>query len=267
MKSSNNRLTRLNRVIEIAILICFALAPYSINAGQLVNKQKKYDESLKSKLLIRMDLETMFSDEKLRNLAYAAGKGRISTINKLLESGLDVNTTGTRNATALFWAMRNEKGFNHLLKAGANPNVKFGDGGTVMHWLARKKDCTMLKTALAYGGDPNLKASLFNAPVAFETINPGKNKGVPECLTVLLNSGADIELTDDKGYTMMLWAADLARFDIALYLLEKGANLTSKNNQNKDLTSIVASFEDAFKKRSVTEKNWLSFKQKLAAKT
>ena len=259
-------LNKSNKLIEVVLIFCFALTTFGINAGQLVNKQKKYEESLKTKLLIRMDLETMFSDEKLRALAYAAGKGRISSINRLLASGVDVNATGTRNATALFWAMRSEKGFRHLLKAGANPNVKFGDGGTVMHWLARREDCSLLETALAYGGNPNLKASLFNAPVAFETINPGKNKGVPECLTVLLNSGADIDLTDDKGYTMILWAADLARFDIALYLLDKGASLTFKNNQNKDLKSIVASFDDAFKPGSVTEKNWHSFKQKLAAR-
>lgn len=259
-------LTKLNKIIEVALIICLALAPLFINAGQLVSKQKKYEASLKTKLLIRMDLETMFSDEKLRALAYAAGKGRISSINRLLDSGLNVNATGTRNATALFWAMRNEKGFIRLLEAGANPNVIFGDGGSVMHWLARREDCSLLKAALAYGGNPNLKASLFNAPVAFETIRPGKNKGVPECLTVLLNSGADIEMTDDKGYTMILWAADLARFDIALYLLDKGASLTPINNQHKDLTSIVASFENAFKQGSVTEKNWHNFKQKLAAK-
>lgn len=262
-------LNRLPIIAQLTLITCLALPSVGCQADQMVDAQQKYEQSLKQKLLIRMDLETMFRDEKLRDLAYAAGKGRVSSIDKLLKSGLDVNAKGTRNATALFWAMRkdNEKGFNHLLKAGANPNVKFGDGGTVMHWLARKQDCAMLKTALAHGGNPNLKASLFNAPVAFETLKPGKNKGVPECLKVLLANGADIELTDDKGYTMLLWVADLARFDIALYLLDKGAATTAINKQNKDLSTIIASFDNAFKKGSVTEQNWHKFKQKLAEKS
>ena len=261
-------LNRLPTVAQLTLITCLAFTSVGCKADQMVDAEQKYEQTLKQKLLIRMDLETMFSDEKLRDLASAAGKGRVSTIDKLLKSGLDVNAKGTQNATALFWAMRkqNEKGFNHLLSAGANPNVKFGDGGTVMHWLARKQDCTMLKTALAHGGNPNLKASLFNAPVAFETLTPGKNNGVPECLKVLLANGAEMELTDDKGYTMLLWAADLARFDIALYLLDKGAAITAINNQNKNLSTIVSSFEDAFKKGSVTEKNWHKFKQKLAEK-
>lgn len=229
----------------------------------MATAERKYQQSVSQKVLIFMDIETLFVDQQLRQLAVAAGKGRISTVDKLIEQGVDVNSQGTGRATALFWSMRSEKGFNHLLAKGANPNVVFSDGGSVMHWLARRSECKMLKTALAHGGNPNLPASLFAGSPAFETITPGKNKGVPKCLELLLAEGADLEFTDDKDNTMLFMAADLARFDIALYLLDRGANPRVIGARNRNLRAVHDSFYDAFTKGSVTEKNWLKFKQRL----
>lgn len=203
-----------------------------------------------------MNLETMFPNENLRSLADAAGKGDIRKISEIVSSGLDVNARGSRSATALFWAMRNEKGFEKLLQLGADPNVIFDDGGTVMHWLARKKDCSMLQTALRYGGDPNLKARLFTHSPIFVTITAGKNVGVTECFNVLVDGGADLNLTDDKGMTPILWAAELARYDIALILLELGAVDSQKDIRGRSLLDISDGHKDAFRSGSVTEQNW-----------
>jgi len=232
-------------------------------ATKMATAERQYQQSVSQKVLILMDLDTLFADQPLRQLAAAAGKGRISTIDKLIEQGVDVNAQGTRKATALFWSMRSEKGFNHLLAKGANPNVVFGDGGSVMHWLARKSDCRMLKTALAHGGNPNLRAGLFGGSPAFETITVGKNKGVPTCFELLLANGADIEFKDDKGSTLLFVAADLARFDIALYLLDEGANPKVSGARNRSLRSVHDSFYDAFNEGSITEQNWFKFKQRL----
>lgn len=104
------------------------------SAGQLSDIEKRYEHNVSKKVLIHMDIKTMFPSEDLRKLAEAAGKGKTSVIDKLINEGVDVNARGTENATALFWSMRNERGFNYLLAKGADPNVVFGDGGSVMHW-------------------------------------------------------------------------------------------------------------------------------------
>lgn len=210
-----------------------------------------------------MDIETMFPSLKLRELAKAAGKGNISRINELIDEGVDVNSRGTENATALFWSMKNEKGFNHLLARGADPNVVFGDGGSVMHWVARKRDCGMLMSALQHAGNPNLKAGMFGGSPAFETITAGKNDGVPLCLKVLLSNNSDIEFRDDNDKTLVLLATDLARFDIALYLLDKGADPRVEDVKGRGMRSILNSYKGAFKKGSVTETNWIKLKDKL----
>lgn len=233
-------------------------------ANKLVDTQNEYDRAVTKEILIHMDLETMFPSASLRELAKAAGKGQTSTIDKLIDEGVDVNAKGSQNATALFWSMRNEKGFEYLLAKGADPNVVFADGGTVMHWAARKDKCNMLISALAYGGNPNLKGGMFDGSPAFATITAGRNNGVPACLDVLLKSGADIEFRDKYGKTLLLLATDLARFDIALYLLDQGANKNATDPDGRSVISLLNSYQDAFEEGSATEENWLKLKSRLS---
>jgi ankyrin repeat protein len=256
-------LNLLRQIARLSFVASAALIAACTAANQPGDLQNKYEQSQTKNVLIHMDLETMFPSAKLRELARAAGKGQISTIDALIADGVNVNAKGTANATALFWSMRNEKGFNYLLKIGADPNVVFGDGGSVMHWAARKQECSMLLAALAQGGNPNLTAGMFGGSPAFETITAGKNSGIPNCLDVLLSSGADIEFRDDNGKTLLLLATDLARFDIALFLLDKGADPKVQDVNGRNMRSILNSYKDAFKHGSVTEVNWLKLKDKL----
>lgn len=233
------------------------------SAGQLSDTEKRYEHNVSKKVLIHMDIKTMFPSEDLRKLAEAAGKGKTSVIDKLINEGVDVNARGTENATALFWSMRNERGFNYLLAKGADPNVVFGDGGSVMHWAARKQNCSMLASALKHGGNPNLSAGLFGGSPAFATITVGKENGIPECLKMLLSNNADLEFRDERGKTLLLFSAGLARFDIALFLLDKGADPTVADIDGKNMISILNSYKNAFNPGSTTEANWTKLKNRL----
>ncbi|MEM9101600.1 MAG: ankyrin repeat domain-containing protein [Pseudomonadota bacterium] len=186
-----------------------------------------------------MDLKTMFPDEQLRALAKAAGKGQLKKIDELVAQGVSVNARGRRNATALFWSMRNKEGFTHLLKLGADPNVVFGDGGSVMHWAARKKDCTLLETALKYGGNPNLRAGMFNASPTFETVVHASSSSLSECFYYLLRNGAEINLQDKYGFTVLLTSAAHAEYEMTLELLNLGADYTIQPNNNYSLMTQI----------------------------
>jgi ankyrin repeat protein len=100
-------LKQLKPFLQLTLVSCALISSGCHSGNPMESAEKRYQQNVKKKLLIAMDIDTMFSDDKLRQLAYAAGKGRISTIDKLLESGVDINAKGTRNATALFWSMRN----------------------------------------------------------------------------------------------------------------------------------------------------------------
>lgn len=249
--------------LKISCIVAVTFVSGCSTANQFHEPQKKYEQTLSKKVLIHMDIETMFPSVKLRKLANAAGRGNTSLVDALISEGVDVNSRGIENATALFWSMRNEEGFNHLLAKGADPNVVFGDGGSVMHWAARQQDCDMLISALKHGGNPNLRAGMFGGSPAFETITAGKNKGTPPCLEVLLAHGSNIEFRDNNGKTLLFLATDIARFDVALYLLEEGANPSVQDVKGRTIRTLLNSYQGAFKEGSTTESNWIKLKGKL----
>ncbi|SDK26476.1 Ankyrin repeat [Ferrimonas sediminum] len=244
---------------QLIAWVCLVALSGCSSANQLTHSQKNHEGSISKKVLIHMDLETMFPDKQHRALARAAGKGQIKKIDELVSQGVDINSRGTSDATALFWAMKNEKGFEHLLKIGADPNVIFEDGGSVMHWVSRKKDCSMLILALKYEGNPNLKAGMFYRAPIFEMITVGKNDGIAPCFTTLLNNGADINSVDAQGKSPLLSAADLARYDIVYYLLKMGADYTLEDKSGRSINSFIESHEGAFRPDSLGE----SFRNKV----
>ncbi|WP_371185449.1 ankyrin repeat domain-containing protein [Thalassotalea maritima] len=242
---------------RILSLIVFILLAGCSKGGPWVTldeSEAEFQKRVSQTVLIYMDLETMFPDDSIRMLARAAGKGDINKVRTLVKSGVDVNGKGSRNATPLFWAMRNTKGFKTLLELGANPNIIYGDGSTVFHWLTRRNDITKLKLALAYGSNPNIKASLFSEPAFFETVQVGKNKGASETFYFLISNGADIEATNENGQTLLLVAATLARYDYVIELLKLGANPYIKDEVGRGLKYHLKEHEGAFISGSNTEK-------------
>jgi ankyrin repeat protein len=175
-----------------------------------------------------MSLDVMFSDPSVRLLAKAAGEGKIETIDRLVAEGVNVNSRGTQNVTPLYWALRDYNGFSHLLSLGADPNVVYGDGGTVMHWAAQKKDIRFLKTALQYGGNPNL----VNQDASKQTpIFSALYMGVTH-VDVLLDGGANIDAVDQQGCTPVIYAVNAGWYDLAYELLIRGADYRMPDHQH-----------------------------------
>ena len=202
--------------------------------------EKERNERVRKELLAYMSLETMFPDESVRALAKAAAKGRVRTVEELVNSGVDVNSSGTQGATPLFWAMSNYKGFKKLLELGADPNVIYGDGGTVMHWAVQMNDNRFLEAALEHGGNPNLvaKGSMFEDTPIFQALSQGIEK-----VEILLEAGANIDAQNNFGTTPVMTAFGRTDFDVVYYLLERGANYKIKNNAGWTLANRVANAE------------------------
>lgn len=259
------------------MFMSFALGLSSCKAEDIdFNAMKKSEEAFNKRqqqeLVILMPLETMFPDRQVRALAEAAGKGKIKFIDELIDKGVDVNARGKKNATPLFWALRNSNlnGFMRLLELGADPNILFADG-SIMHWAAKHENIAFLEVALQYDGDPNLVAGQFSETPLFETIGLAGNDR-KENRQLLLESGADInaKTVEESSYlpiggqTPVMKAAGLGRFDIVYELLEVGADYKIKNDSGHDLASRVAQDVGAFVSGSPQEKDlqkvitWLS---------
>jgi len=155
---------------------------------ELDSSERKFNEAQSQRVVVFMSLKTMFPDPRMRALAKAAGQGRVKKVEHLVAEGVDVNSRGTQGVTPLFWAMRDFDGFKKLLELGADPNVVYGDGNSVMHAAVNQKDLRILKAALQTGGNPNLVGGdsvretpiFWAASVGFDVVD------------LLLEHGADI---------------------------------------------------------------------------
>lgn len=186
-----------------------------------------------------MELDEIFKDREVRKLAKYAAEGNIQKIDELVKSGVDVNARGALNATPLFVAIGNIDGFRRLLELGANPNVKFDDKGTVLHWLARLDAAEQMQIVLKHGGDPNLTAGNFDHTPAFKSIRSSNQSAIPKTLKLLLDYGASVDQVDDINSSLLIESASAARFDITLFLLSKGADPNIKPTRGMDFYEVV----------------------------
>jgi uncharacterized protein len=184
-------------------------------------------------------LKECFQDSSIRELADAASSGNIQKVDRLINSGIDVNSVGTYGITPLWWAMsrHNFEGFNHLLDKGANPNVQIGGGHrNVMDLAAITGDSRYLEAAIRAGGNVNLvyqpdKSVRYITPFDGETplfsaIIPGNKHNIE----LLISKGANLNFQNPNGVTPMMKAANINAFDIVYDLLIKGADPTLKDN-------------------------------------
>lgn len=222
------------------MVIAFACA-CGAESEDMATAESTFQEKASKTILAYMTLETMFPDARARLLASAAGEGNLAEVDRLVAEGVNVDSRGTQNATPLFWSMRNPSGFTKLLELGANPNVVFGDGGSVMHWAARAEDTGLLRAALRHGGDPNLVAGAFERTPLFEAI--GRNDTA--ALDLLLDAGADIDARSSNGDTAAMVAAGRGRFDVVYLLLSRGASYSVPNDNGVTLVDRVVDKQGA----------------------
>jgi ankyrin repeat protein len=233
----------MNSFIRSVIVGVLLLADLSASGKEMNDLIRKMDSAEKefnqrqSRTLVRfMSLETMFPDLQMRALAKAAGDGNIRKIEQLVKEGVSVNARGTQGVTPLYWARRNYKGFKRLLELGADPNVVYADGNSVMHAATELRDRRILRAALEHGGNPNLVSgdSMRQTPI-FDAMLPGV-----DMVDILLQHGADINARESFDSTPVLSAAKIGDYEMVYHLLERGADYSLKDANGSDLASLVA---------------------------
>ena len=212
--------------------------------------EQESNERARQNVVAFMSLETMFPDPQVRALAKAAGDGDAARIDELVDAGVDVNARGTRNATPLMWALRDVDGFRRLLELGADPNVIYDNGGTIMHWAVEHREDIILRLALSFGGDPNLVDPLLKQTPLFEAMGPDYRSKIP----ILLDAGADMNFQSMNGSTPMMIAAGQGQFDIVYDFLQRGADYRIRNYY----TNGTLMDDIAFSRRTMDPKNDLT---------
>ncbi len=128
-------------------------------------------------------------------LIYASLYADAKLVRLLLDKGADPHAANTEGLTALMMSIRNAEKTRLLLESGAAVNAKSGI------------DRTALMLASAYAG----------------------NKIVVE---QLLQSGADVNAADKRGWTALIMAARTGDTELMRVLIDAGANVNAGNAQS-----------------------------------
>jgi len=205
--------------------------------------------------LYAMSVREMFpGDMKAQALALAAADGDIKRMDRLVARGADVNARGTRNVTLPTWVIQhpNKEGFKHLMELGANPNLRWDNGKTLLHWICYVTDdigVEYLQMAIQIGGgNPNVAIpSSGDRPVEYAVTYLKKYRH--EAFAMLYNAGAEIDYKNKFDVPLVEQAADGEGFELTYFLLSQGVDYTSTHGGMPRTMEVLAKYRGLANKK------------------
>ncbi|XP_004488279.1 uncharacterized protein [Cicer arietinum] len=183
--------------------------------GVNITSQDEYEEQIKKEVEQLLEPEEReilqqnptpnlknISSEKWSPLHSLALSMQISSMDKLLENGYDIDFLNKEGLTALHKAIigKKEAVISHLLRKGASPHVKDKDGATPLHYAVQV--------------------------------------GAKQTVKLLIKYNVDVNVADNEGWTPLHVAIQSRNRDIAKILLVNGADRLTKNKDGKTALNL-----------------------------
>jgi len=152
---------------------------------------------------------------------------------------IDLNAkVGEKQMTVFVYAVVNKKtkSMQELVSLGANPALVVSGVGAPLSLAASAEDPKLIEVLLDAGCDPNTK--IDDEPLLFDAQLQDRK----EIVNILLQHGANINATDSLGNSALKYAIGTMHYDMAIFLIEKGADVHSKT---LDGVSVAYSAERA----------------------
>lgn len=170
-------------------------------------------------------------------LHIAAEQGHEGIVRFLMDEGADLNSRDKPGNTALHSAVRG--GYRSivtlLLNAGADVNATDYNSNVPLHMaMTLDRDIEILQLLLSAGADVNAKNSFGNTALHL-SVTLNRERTAAE---YLLNYGAVLESRNKNGNTALMEAVDRGNSEIAILLLQKGADIFARNNKSETPISM-----------------------------
>jgi len=176
-------------------------------------------------------------------LSLAAESGNAAVIDRLLKAGADPNTSMPGGETVLMTAARtgNVDAIKLLLVRHADVNARDERSGqTALMWAAARGNTDAIRILVEFGGDIRARTDLASsktglqevrdtlimspAPTSFTAFLFAVRAGHIEAAKALLELGANVNDLLSDGESALVVAAANAHWELASFLLDKGAD-------------------------------------------
>ena len=180
-------------------------------------------------------------------LTYAAAKGDIQSLHKLLSAGVDPNQPEPQGWTALMFSayIDQQEAVEMLLEAGADPFITSSDHFTaadiavergsrmtaniITNWALKKaisdKRVDRIVAMLHLGAHPDIMTANDTTPL-IATVEQGD----PVAVRTVIEAGASVDLAGKDGRTPLMKASYRGYLEIVEILLTAGANCNLKDS-------------------------------------
>jgi ankyrin repeat protein len=161
-----------------------------------------------------------------------AMEGNNAEVARAIEIGIEIDELGAGGHTALMAAAYygHRSVVKMLLEAGANPNLLSDDDGlgsgmtalmlTAGSFFANNRQ-SIAKLLLANGADVNQQGVGGKTAISCAAL---AGVGYRECVEVLIAAGADLDLRDDRGHTVLTMVAAAENYQMLNLLIQAGAS-------------------------------------------
>jgi ankyrin repeat protein len=184
-----------------------------------------------TKLLADAGASAQDSQAVVQALNMAIFENKLEVVEDLLARGIDVNARDPGGTTPLFTAamMGRQALVRRLLDLGADPNTGKEDGESSLSRAAAMGHVAIVRALLDAGAAPKTRGQWGRTPVLDLVHDYGRNPmsntgGVPECLRMLIDAGAEIDVRDNDGRRALQVAAAVGHEDLAAILRAAGAS-------------------------------------------
>ena len=174
-------------------------------------------------------------------LAEAINVGNLQLVEKLLDAGADADYRNQDDQSALMLAVNigNLEIAKLLIEHGADVNVvEKLTGQSALMWAAGQGSAPLTRLLLDHGADATVRSyindwpsQITSEPRAQYRIAAGLTplqfavrSGCMGCVDDILATGVDINEPTPEGVTPLMIAIDNSHYDVALHLLDEGAN-------------------------------------------
>jgi len=196
------------------------------NWNEMFSKQivtsTRHAQDFRKALVELVDVDTREAVSGRTPLYLAVIWERIDLMELFLKRGADVDKIDNKKQTPLLRAVLCGKTFgtiDFLLTHGANPNYKECGEKTVLCQVAERNDIPLIELFLKH--EPHSSEKCY-----YCLVSNGSGTNISAAtVEFLLTRGANPNLKDDMGWTMLQRAAVMNRVDLIEILLKHGANI------------------------------------------